>query len=252
MRDFSAGLFQSRFLIAVAVSYGQILPPDFLKIFPQRAFNIHPSLLPLYRGAAPIERALMAGERQSGVSLQLISQKLDAGDLIGQRKFPILNGDTAGEVFEKAKEAALPLLLKDLPLFLKGEKKAKPQGKVSGALYAAKIQKEECRIQWLWPADKIHNHIRALSPHRGAWANLRERRLKIYRSETLPAGAAESGGADEKPAPGTILKSDKGVLAAACGKGALSLREVQLEGKKKLCVKEFLKGASLRPGDRLL
>ena len=262
--DFSARLFQNPSLLAAAVGYGRILPPEFLKSFRHRAFNIHPSLLPLYRGAAPVERAVMDGASISGVSLQRISEKLDEGDLIGQKRFSILPDDTAGDVYEKAKTASIQLLLQDLPLFLQGKISPRPQPQIRNLSYAKKIQKEECRIIWKNSALRIHNQIRGLSPKPGAFAFFKGKRLKIYRSQVFRGGGNEikniKSGNDGVPPqaehstgfPGKILACSKKFFVIACGKGALSVMEVQMEGRKKLSAQEFLKGAGFTADGRLL
>lgn len=233
-------------LLVVVVAYGEILPSTFLNSFPKGGVNIHPSLLPRWRGAAPIERALMAGDKKTGVSLQVISKELDAGDIIGKYEFPVNEEDTALEVYQRVKEISKNLLLEDLPLFLKGKIIPKPQKTDDQSLiYAHKIQKKECEISWKESASHIHNKIRGLSLGPAAFTFFKGERLKIYKSQLV----------DEKFLPktlqGSVLYSEKDRLTIACGNGALNLLEVQRSGKKRQSIADFLRGVSLKKGDSL-
>ena len=230
--------------LAVVVAYGRILPEEFLNFFPKGAVNIHPSLLPRWRGAAPIERALMAGDTKTGVCLQRISEKLDAGDIIGKYEFPLTQEDTALEVYQKVKAFSKTLLLKDLLLFLQGEILPTPQKSLSPPVYAKKIKKEECEISWQDPASVIHNKIRGLSLGPQAFTFFREERLKIYKSEL----ALESS--FDFPS-GSVIHCERSRLTIACGEGALNLLEVQKPGKKRQNIIEFLNGVVLKKGERL-
>ena len=231
-------------LLAVVVAYGHILPEEFLKAFPKGAVNIHPSLLPRWRGAAPIERALMAGDTKTGVCLQLISKKLDAGDIIGKYEFPLKPEDTAREAYQKVKELSKTLLLKDLLLFLQDKILPISQKTPSPPVYAKKIRKEECLISWQDPASVIHNKIRGLSLGPQAFAFFKGERLKIYRSELFSESSFDF------PA-GSVIHCEGGCLTIACGQSALNLLEVQRPGKKRQSSIEFLNGVSLKKGDML-
>ena len=231
-------------LLAVVVAYGHILPEEFLNFFPKGAVNIHPSLLPRWRGAAPIERALIAGDTKTGVCLQLISEKLDAGDIIGKYEFPLTQEDTALEVYQKVKEFSKNLLLKDLLLFLQGEILPTAQKSLSPPVYAKKIKKEECEISWQDPALVIHNKIRGLSLGPQAFAFCRGERLKIYKSELVSESSSDFPF-------GSVIHCEGGRLTVACGESALNLLEVQRSGKKKQAIAEFLKGVALKKGEKL-
>lgn len=233
-------------LLAVAVAYGRILPSSFLNSFPKGGVNIHPSLLPRWRGAAPIERALMAGDKKTGVSLQVISKELDAGDIIEKYEFPVSEDDTALEVYQKAKNISKELLLRDLPFFLQEKIIPKPQ-KTDGQplIYAQKIQKTECEIFWKEFALYIHNKIRGLSLGPAAFTFFKKERLKIYRSQLAEMKIPT------KIPPGSVLCSKKDRLTIACGNGALNLLEVQRSGKKRQLIEDFLRGVSLKEGDSL-
>ena len=257
--------------LAVTAGYGRILPASFLKSFPAGAVNIHPSLLPQWRGAAPVERSLMAGDKKTGVSLQIMSETVDAGDIIRQYEFVAEEEDTAFEIYEKALKISKILLLQDLPLFLKGEIQAKPQkGPLS---FAPKIFKQEGKILWKEPARCIHNKIRALCKGSGAFTFLKNgERLKIFRSRLLPENLPENfenrtrfsvfaenesaikrgnetNGqvlkAEGAAAPGSLfLSENKRRLAAAAGEGFLELLVLQKAGGKKLKASDFLRGAA--------
>lgn len=215
----------------VVVAFGQILPQKLLDIPRLGAINVHTSLLPKYRGAAPMQRALMNGEKETGVAIQKIVQKLDAGDIIALAKVPIPIDMTHGELEARLLEVTQPLLLQVIQQYETGDIQLEPQNH-SDATYAAKISSEEGEIDWNLPAQKIHNLIRALSPKPGAWVWTNQgKRLKILRS-SLAQGTGT---------PGVILNS-QGVVA--CGEGAIQLLEVQPEGKKPMKVSEWLRGLS--------
>ncbi len=224
-------------------SYGQILPLAYLQIFPKGGINLHFSLLPRWRGAAPVERALMAGDQKTGVSLQIMTEGLDTGDLIGQRSFVIEESDHAGNVFEKALKEARFLLQSELIKYLKGELKAFPQDH-SKRTVAKKIKKEEGEILWEEESLSLHNKIRALFLGPQAFSFWRGWRLKIYKSQALFTNFPGFS-------PGEVCLVKKDALFIACGKGALSLIELQREGKNKQNIKEFLKGCPIKLRDLL-
>ncbi len=224
-------------------SYGQILPLAYLQIFPKGGINLHLSLLPRWRGAAPVERALMAGDKKTGVCLQEMTEELDAGNVIGQREFPIGEEDSAQDIFNKALNETAGLLQGDLIKYLKGELRAIPQDPARKT-YAEKIAKKEGKIDWREPAQIIHNKIRALFLGPQAFSFLSGRRIKIYRSKIAGKSFSDFS-------PGEVCLKGKGSLFVACGQGALSLLEVQKEGKKRQKIEDFLKGCSINLRDRL-
>jgi methionyl-tRNA formyltransferase len=218
----------------VVVAFGQILPQKLLDIPPLGCINVHASLLPKYRGAAPIQRCLMQGEKITGVSIQKIVKQLDAGDVIATAETEIPPEMTFGELREVLCNLSKPLLLSVLHSF---EKEGIPQGAVqdhSQATYAPKIETEEGVIDWKLSSDALHNLIRAFSPMPGArcWVDQggEKKQLKILRSQKI----------DQTGMPGELLSKD-GVIA--CGKGALRLIEVQPEGKKRMSAADWLRGA---------
>ncbi len=216
----------------VVVAFGQILPQKLLDIPPLGCINVHASLLPKYRGAAPIQRSILAGERETGIAIQKIVRQLDAGDLIATSTIPIAPDMTFGELEEKLIALAKPLLLQVLREYEKGVPPARPQDQAL-ATFAPKVELEEGEIHWEKPASDLHNLIRAFSPRPGAWCWIHtgdvRKRLKILRSQPILG----------KGKPGELL-SLEGVVA--CGQGALKLVEVQPEGKRAMKGTDWLRG----------
>ncbi len=212
----------------VVVGFGQILKEELLQVPRIAPINVHASLLPKYRGAAPIQRCLMAGEAKSGITLIHMTKDLDAGDILGVAEVAISQDMTAGELTEKLMQAAKPLLLRVIDKLPKGVKQDGTK-----ATYAKKLAAEEFQIFWDFPAEQIHNRIRALSPKPGAFSylhiNQEKKRLKILKS-TLSSKKGE--------APGQIFPP----MIVICKDGAIEIQEVQLEGKKAMSCQEFLKG----------
>jgi len=216
----------------VVVAFGQILPQSLLNIPPLGCINVHASLLPCYRGAAPIQRCLMAGDVQTGVSIQKMVKELDAGDIIATVRTDIPSEMTFGELREVLCELSKPLLFSVLQAFEKGIPPAEAQNH-SLATYAAKIQPEEGQIDWNQPAESLHNLIRGLSPKPGArcWVEVGgdKKQVKILRAQIESLSGK----------PGELL-SQKGIVG--CGLGSLQLIEVQPEGKKKMAAVDWLRG----------
>lgn len=216
----------------VVVAYGQILPQKLLDIPPLGCINVHASLLPKYRGAAPIQRSIMAGEKETGLAIQKMVKQLDAGDVISVAKTLIEPNMTFGELEQRLIELAKPLLIKTLHLYEKGIPEGTPQNG-SLATYASKIELAEGEIDWNRPASQLHNLIRAFSPRPGAWCWVAlgndKKRLKILRSRV----SSHKGG------PGELLASSATI---GCSEGALELLEVQPEGKKPMSAADWLRG----------
>lgn len=216
----------------VVVAFGQILTEKLLSIPSKGCINVHTSLLPKYRGAAPIQRCLLAGEKETGVSIQKMVKALDAGDVIATAKMQIPR-----EMIFKELEAALcelskPLLLKVIETYSVGIPNAKPQDHTR-VTYAAKITPEEGEIRWSDPAGKIHNQIRGFSPRPGAWCWIEKpvKKMKILASREVDL---------QEGAPGEIL-SNEGIIA--CGEGALQILTVQPEGKKAMSWSDWYRGS---------
>lgn len=224
--------------VAVVAAYGLILPQNVLNAPKLGCLNLHASLLPRWRGAAPIQRAVMAGDAETGVSIMRVEPKLDAGPVCMAEKVPIGPDMTAGDLHDLLARRGADLMIRALAALSRGALDCRPQTE-QGVTYAAKIDKSETRIDWSRPAADVHNRIRGLSPHPGAWFQAvngdKAERVKVLRS-TLAEGAS---------APGTVLDRH---LTVACGKGAVRLLELQRAGRKPMPAEEFLRGTSLDPG----
>lgn len=225
--------------VVVVVGYGLILPRYFLNWFLDKAVNIHTSLLPRWRGAAPVPHCLLAGDSMTGATLQKISAQLDAGGIIHQLSFPILSHMSSEDVYRQMEEKAVDLLTNTLPLYLKGQIQAQPQDE-SKAVYAPKIQKSQLRVNWSCSALKIMNSIRAFACDGGMHAFYKEKRVKIFQAQISP----QQGGA------GCILDiNEKGILVA-CRQDSLYLQEVQLAGKKRQPSSSFIRGFQIEKGQK--
>jgi methionyl-tRNA formyltransferase len=222
---------------AVVVAYGLILPKPVLDAMPFGCFNIHASLLPRWRGAAPINRAIVAGDAESGVTIMRMDEGLDTGAMALQKAQPIAPDLTAGELHDALARLGAELMPLALAALEQGSLGLTPQP-AAGVTYADKISKDETRIAWLKPAKAVHDHIRGLSPFPGAWFALEGTRVKALRSTR-----GEGSGA-----PGAVLDDQ---LTIACGEGAVRLLELQRAGGKVLKAEEFLRGTPVKKGTRL-
>lgn len=225
----------------VVVAYGQILPKAILEAPRYGCFNIHASLLPRWRGAAPIQRALLAGDAETGVAVMRIEEKLDTGAVCLMERTAIGPDETAGELHDSLSELGAELMVRVLGDLGKGSLACWPQHE-QGVTYAAKIEPGETRIDWSRPASDVHNLIRGLSPHPGAWFEV-DLNGKRERVRVLGSTLAEGEGK-----PGTVLDDQ---LTIACGKGSVRLLQVQRAGKRPMPVAEFRRGAKLPVGSLL-
>ena len=223
---------------AVAVAYGLILPRAILDATPHGAFNIHASLLPRWRGAAPINRAIMAGDTETGVSIMRITEGLDAGPVCLETRVVIGRNETSGELHARLAARGAELIVEALAKLQAGALDCRPQP-AEGVTYAAKISPAETRIDWTQPAVKVHDMIRGLSPSPGAWFEL-ELGGKTERVRALRTSFVEMSGT-----AGVVLDNH---LTIACGDGAVRLTELQRAGKRPMEAEDFLRGVSLRPG----
>jgi methionyl-tRNA formyltransferase len=225
--------------VAVVVAYGLILPKSILDAFSLGAFNVHASLLPRWRGAAPIQRAIMAGDRESGVTIMKMEEGLDSGEIALAERVPIEPDTTAGDLHDALAPLGADLMVRALAALERGSLTLSPQSQ-SGITYAAKIEKGETRIDWTRPSEEVHNRIRGLSPLPGAWFELpgEGERVKVLRS----------GKAEGAAIAGTVI-DDR--LTIACGSGAVRLLELQRAGRQKMKTEEFLRGTPIAVG-RLL
>lgn len=226
---------------AVVVAYGLILPPPILAGTRYGALNIHASLLPRWRGAAPINRAIMAGDGETGVSIMRVDDGLDTGPVCLTERLPIGPEMTAGELHDALAAKGAHLMVEAFAALERGRLDCKPQPS-EGVTYAEKIDPAETRIDWSLPAREVHNHIRGLSPHPGAWFEV-ELNGKVERVRALRATLAPA----EAP-PGIVL-DDR--LTIACGDGAVRLTQVQRAGKRPMSAEDFLRGVQLAPGTAL-
>lgn len=224
--------------VMVVVAF-RILPPEVFTLARKGAFNLHGSLLPKYRGAAPINRAIMEGETETGVTTFFLEQSVDTGNIILKRQMPIGPEETAGDVHDRMMELGADAVLETVRRIDAGDVKPLPQNDAL-ATPAPKIFKEDAHIRWDQPADRVHNLVRGLSPYPGAWTLHRDVLLKVYRAR-IATGVGD---------PGTVLQADER-LVIACGEGAIELIEVQQEGRRPMRADEFLRGYPLRAGDRL-
>ncbi len=226
--------------VLVVAAYGLILPQAVLDIPRFGCINIHASLLPRWRGAAPIQRALLAGDAQTGITIMQMDAGLDTGPILLSRALPIDGRDTAGSLHDRLAELGAELVVETLARLEAGDLPARPQA-ADGATYAAKLEKQEAELDWRLPAQDLDRRVRAFNPAPGAYAHFGGEVLKIWRSEPVPDRGGE---------PGAVLEADRAGILVACGKGALRLTELQRSGGKRLSGKEFLAGFALAPGSR--
>lgn len=219
----------------VVVAFGQILPQKLLDIPRLGCINVHASLLPKYRGAAPIQRCLLNGEKETGVSIQKMVKQLDAGDIIAEARVAIPPEMTYGELEQALCETAKPLLLSVLEAYSRGVVAAAAQD-FDQVTYAPKVEPEAGEIHWEKGAQELHNLIRAFNPRPGAWCwvdmGSGKKRLKVHRAVCV----------DQQGVPGSILSRKECIVA--CGSGALKLLEVQPEGKPRMPAADWLRGCS--------
>ena len=214
--------------VAVVVAYGLILPPSILQAPKRGCLNIHASLLPRWRGAAPIHRAILAGDAETGICIMQMDEGLDTGAVLQRQSTPIRAEETTADLHDRLSTMGADLILQaldrlpDLPL--------QPQS-AEGVTYAAKIDKAEARIDWTLPAEQVDRQIRGLSPFPGAWTMVGDERLKLLRSR-LAQGAG---------AAGQVLHG----MTIACGSGAVEITEAQREGKRPTSATDLLRGFAL-------
>ncbi len=227
--------------VAIVVAFGQILNQDFLDSFTYGAVNVHGSLLPLWRGAAPIQRSIEAGDTVTGVSLQKIVKKLDAGPVIGERKLILNDEITAKEVYQQLVPLGCDLLKVELMDFIRGNLAAIAQDE-EFVSFAAKIEKEESLIDFAQSAKKIHDKVRAFNMGPGTYIQFKGQRLKIHKTKVI----AEYGFNQKS---GSIHEVSLDNLVIQTADGLISLLEVQPESKNKMLIADFLKSVDIKKGD---
>lgn len=224
----------------VVAAFGQILPQKVLDIPPKGCINVHGSLLPRWRGASPIQAAIRHGDAQSGITIMQMDAGLDTGPVLSKRALDIAPDETGQSLHDKMAQLGAELLRDTLPAYLRGELVPQPQDD-SQATYAPQISKDEGRLDWTRSAIELERLVRAFTPWPGTFTTWQSKQLKIHRAG-LAQGQAE---------PGRVVALDEGGCAVGTHEGLLRLLEVQLEGKKRLTIEEFLRGQSDFIGGRL-
>jgi methionyl-tRNA formyltransferase len=224
----------------VTAAYGLILPQQVLDVAPHGALNVHASLLPRWRGAAPIQRALLAGDRETGITIIRMDAGLDTGPMLAQRTLSIGDEDDAQSLHDRLAALGADLMAVVLEAVAAGTARAQPQP-AAGASYAAKIQGRETALDWSRPARSLERAVRAFRPAPGAQTELRGERCKVWRARVVE-GRGE---------PGTVVATGPQGIRVACGEGALEILELQRAGGRRLHADEFLRGFAVGVGERL-
>ena len=240
LRDLQPGV------IAVA-AYGLLLPREVLAIPREGCINVHASLLPRWRGAAPIQRAILAGDERTGVSIMHMDEGLDTGDVLAQSEIPILETDTAGDLHDRLAPLGGRLLARTLDRLPLTKAEAQSQ-RDSDASYAARIAKEEARLDWACSARELERVVRAMNPSPVAFTTLpgtpgARRRLRVWRTRVVPGALGET--------PGRVMRASPNEVEVATGEGRLALLEVQAEGARRMPVGEYMNAHPLAPGGML-
>ena len=233
------------FDIGIVIAFGQILPTDVLTFPMSGCVNIHASLLPRWRGAAPIQRAIEAGDQKTGVCLMQMDEGLDTGPVFTSADIEISEDETAQSLHDSLAKLGAALLERDLDKIASGTITAFPQPS-AGATYASKVTAEDCHIDWSRPAKDLKRAIQAFSPFPGAFTLLNGRRLKIYKAREISRDSSR-----DYP-PGVVRESSGELLIVQCGAAScLALEEIQAEGKKRMAVRDFLRGSAIAVGSHL-
>lgn len=219
--------------LIVTAAFGQLLPKALLEAPKYKAINVHASLLPKYRGGAPIHYAVMNGEEKTGVTIMYMAEKLDAGNIISQDEVRIKENDTVGDVHDQLAVLGTALLKRTLPTIFNGTNESIPQDEALVS-FASNISREDERIDWTQNAENIHNHIRGLSPWPVAYTTMNDKNLKLWKSEIVKNVNGE---------PGEIVETTKELIIVATGSNdGIGLREIQLAGKKRVQARDYLSG----------
>ena len=227
--------------IIIVAAFGQIIPKSILDMPRFGCINIHASLLPKYRGAAPIQQAVIDGEKESGVTIMQMGTGLDTGDMISRIVVPLAKDETGGSLFDKLAQAGAELLVQTLPSIFDGTATREKQPEESPTPYAAMISKKMGLLDFSKNAEELERLVRGLDPWPSAFTFINGKTMKVWKSSVQEKQAEE--------APGTVISADKEGIRVACGKNVLVLQEVQLEGKKRMEADAFLRGYQLKPGD---
>ena len=241
LREFPADLF-------VVAAFGQILPAEILEMPRYGCINVHASLLPRYRGASPIQRVLLDGEKETGITVMQMNEGVDTGDILYRKKIAIDPRETFATLHDKLMVLGGEALTEALALLEKGELTATPQNSALST-YAPLIKKEDGELDLEKDVQVLDRQIRAMNPWPGAFTHLKGKLLKIYEADPVPAAELSEEAAGY--GPGSVIRAEKGAFVIRCGSGALKVRSLQLEGKKQMDAAAFLAGAKLLPGEYL-
>ena len=232
LRKFGADIF-------VVAAFGQILPKSILDMPKYGCVNIHASLLPKYRGAAPIQWAVINGDEVTGVTTMLMNEGIDTGDMIAKKQVRLAEDETGGSLFDRLADTGAELIVETMKMLEEGTAEFTPQNSEE-ATHTSMISKELGSIEWSKPAAEIERLIRGLNPWPSAYTRLKGKTFKIWKAQVVEVSSSYK--------PGTIIKIGKDELLVQTGEGALSLIEVQLEGKKRMDVASFLRGCQIEEG----
>lgn len=214
----------------------RMLPEVVWDMPPIGTFNLHASLLPQYRGAAPINWAIINGETETGVTTFFLQHEIDTGNILLQEKEPIQPTDNVGTLYERLMKKGAKLVVETVKLIRSEKVEPQPQAEATDMKSAPKLYKETCEINWEWSATTIHNFVRGLSPYPAAWSVFNDVQFKVYETEVEP---------DKHLEPGQAESDNKTFIRIGCGKGAVLIKELQMQGKKRMKTEDFLKGNKL-------
>ncbi|WP_110932276.1 methionyl-tRNA formyltransferase [Paenibacillus bouchesdurhonensis] len=230
--------------LIVTAAYGQILPKAVLDLPKHGCLNVHGSLLPKYRGGAPIQRSIINGEKETGITLMYMAEGLDTGDMIAKSVVPIEDEDTAGTMFEKLSLAGARLLLEQLPLILEGRAERIPQNDAEST-YASNLSREDERIDWASSSRAIYDRVRGLVPYSGGYTLWNDEVFKVWAVAQPAVGAKNPPGGQ---APGTVLNLSEQGIEVKTGDGSVLLTRVQPAGKRAMDASEFIRGGVMQTG----
>lgn len=228
--------------VYVVAAFGQILSQEILDIPRLGCINIHASLLPKYRGAAPIQWSILNGEKETGVTIMQMNAGIDTGNIFMQKKVVIEDTDTGESLFDKLAQCGAEAIVESLPLIESGDLKSVPQ-KEEDSTYVGMLGKDMGNIDWSWDACKIERYVRGLNSWPSAYTFLNGKTLKIWESSV---SSVDTKASDKKP--GEIIKIGKDSIDVRCGRGVLTITQLQLEGKKRMAVGDFLRGYAIETG----
>ncbi len=241
--EFAAWARDQRVDVALVIAYGRILPQDVLDAPRLGCVNVHASLLPKYRGAAPIAWAIVRGETETGITLMKMDAGMDTGDMLEVHPTPIGANETAGELAERLSAMGALAVRDGLPKFVRGELRATPQD-ATHATTAPLLEKEMGRIDWTKSAQEIHDQVRGMNPQPMAFTIAREKRVIVHRTKMVDRASANAK-------PGEVVLADKTRVVASCGRGLVSLERIQLEGRKAITGAEWFLGRGIAERDVL-